>query len=122
MLPASAVVQAQTFEWAKSIGSTVLGEGHAIAVDCAGNSYVTGFFRDEATFGTTTLTSAGSRDIFVTKYDASGEVVWAKSAGGAAPDEGFGIAVDGAGNCYVTGYFEDEAAFDAITLTGNGRK
>ena len=58
-----------------------------IATDGAGNSYVTGNFEDTATFGAgepneTTLTSAGSSDILVAKYDPSGALVWAKRAGG----------------------------------------
>ena len=113
--------------WAKRAGGTSTDEGHGIAVDGAGNSYVTGDFRDSATFGpgetnATTLTSAGGDDIFVAKYEASGDLVWAKRAGGTSTDEGHGIAVDGAGNSYVTGDFRDSATFgpgetNATTLT-----
>ena len=115
--------------WAKRAGGTGLDVGVGIAVDGSGNSYVTGSFRGSPTFGPgetneTTLTSAGDIDIFVAKYDASGALVWAKRAG--APslnDFGRGIAVDGSGNSYVTGLFEDSATFgpgeiNETTLTG----
>ena len=64
---------------------------------------VTGFFDGSATFGAgetnaTTLTSAGDADIFVAKYDASGDLVWATRAGGTGTDVGNSIALDGAGN------------------------
>ena len=54
-----------------------------------------------------------------------GKVVWAKRAGGTNADIGFGIAVDGAGNSYVTGAFADAATFGAgetneTTLTSAG--
>jgi hypothetical protein len=99
--------------WAKQAGTgDISGNDHAsgsaIGVDGAGNSYVTGTFEGVATFGAgeanqTTLT--GSGDIFVAKYDSGGALVWAKRAGGADVEEAYGIAVDGAGNSYVTGLF-----------------
>ena len=117
--------------WAKRAGGTSFdGGGQGIAVDGAGNSYITGRFQGSAAFGAgetneTTLTSAGISDIFVAKYDASGDLVWAKRAGGTSRDSGEGIAVDGSGHSYVTGYFEDSATFgpgetNETTLTGAG--
>ena len=98
------------------------------------NSGVTGLFRDSANFGLgetneITLTSAGGDDdiddIFVAKYGDSGDLVWAKRAGGTSFDSGIGIALDGAGNSYVTGLFSDSATFgpgetNETTLTGAG--
>ena len=116
ILPMSPALRAQDLVWAKRAGGIRTDYGNGIAVDGAGNSYVTGAFYDSATFGPgeaneTTLTSAGSLDIFVAKYDAAGDLVWAKRAGGASFISGFGIAVDGAGNSYVTGDFDGSATF-----------
>ena len=84
-LPMSQALWAQDLLWAKRAGGTNTENALGIAVDGAGNSYVTGIFGSfsSATFGPgetneTTLTSAGFEDIFVAKYDASG----AKRAGG----------------------------------------
>jgi hypothetical protein len=116
--------------WAKRAGGASFDRGNGIATDGAGNGYVTGLFSDTATFGTgdlnqTTITSAGSDDIFVAKYDSSGALVWTKTAGGSGGDVGSGIAADGAGNSYVTGFFNGPATFGAgepsqTTLTGTG--
>ncbi len=107
--------------WAQSAGGTTNEEGHGIAVDAAGNIYVTGWFRGTANFGPFTLTSAGSADIFVAKYDGVGNVLWARSAGGTSGlDWGTGIAVDAAGNSYVTGWYTGVATFGSFTLTEAG--
>ena len=103
--------------WSVSAGGTGDDEGLGIAVDGAGYVYVTGYFSGTATFGSHTLTTNGSKDIFVAKLDSNGNWLWAVKAGGAGNDEGHGIAVDGAGNAYVTGCFEGTATFGSQTLT-----
>ena len=78
--------------WAKRAGGTDVDVGNGIAVDGAGNSYVTGRFRDSATFGAgetneITLTSAGSDDIFVAKYGVgSGSITIEKATNGVDAD------------------------------------
>ena len=106
--------------WAKQAGGTNDDDGCGIAVDDNGNSYVTGFFKESATFSTTTLTSRGDYDIFVAKMDSNGNWLWAKHAGGASYDGGKGIAVDYNGNSYVTGDFKGSATFGTTTLTSSG--
>ena len=110
--------------------STYLGgigedNGQGIAVDKSGNTYVTGNFAGTAAFGGTSLTSAGDRDIFVSKISSAGAVLWGQDMGGPAEDVGFDLAVDRAGNIYTTGYFTGTADFDPgpatfnLTATGN---
>lgn len=110
---------AGSFAWVKQIGGTGTDIGHAMAVDGEGNSYVTGYFFGSATFGPgVTLTVPGGysiADMFTAKHDTAGALVWAKQAGGVATDVGAGIAVDGAGSSYVTGYFVGTAWFDSAT-------
>ncbi|HOY85609.1 MAG TPA: SBBP repeat-containing protein [Candidatus Syntrophosphaera sp.] len=108
------------FLWAKHAGGAAYDEGHSIALDSSGASYVTGLFHGTADFGSTSLTSNGYNDIFVCKIDASGNFVWAKQAGGTGLDNGYGIAVDNLGNCYVTGSFNDSATFGSSTLISSG--
>ena len=81
---------------------------------------MTGGFQGTATFGSHTLTSNGDKDIFAAKLDPSGNWLWAVNAGGIRYDWGIGIAVDGAGNAYVTGDFEGTATFGSHTLTASG--
>ena len=120
----------QELDWARQAGGIGRDDGRDIAVDGAGNSYVIGNFSDTATFGPqesnqTILTSAEDPDVFVAKYDNLGALIWAKQAGGTGWENGSGIAVDGAGNSYVTGYFDGTAIFgtgevNETVLTGKG--
>ena len=106
--------------WAKRAGgSTDSNVGIGIAVDSSFNAYVTGYFTgSSADFGNTTLNSSGSSDVFVAKLDSSGDWLWAKRAGGAAVDDGSGIAVDSSGNAYLTGgFFGSSADFGNTTLS-----
>jgi hypothetical protein len=83
--------------------------GCAIAVDAIGNAYVTGQ-TDSGNFPTTpgafqTSYGAGYMDAFVTKLNAAGSaLVYSTYLGGSGYDWAGGIAVDAAGNAYVTGY------------------
>ena len=107
--------------WAQRAGSSPGDDtGFAIAVDGSGNALVTGEFLDTAEFGEATLTSTGSYDAFIAKYDAQGNVVWAERAGGSGIDSGEATAVDGSGNALVAGVFRGTAEFGAATLTSAG--
>ena len=106
--------------WGKATTSSSQSTGNDIAVDAAGNSYVTGFFSSAATFDAISLTGAG-KDIFIAKYDPSGTAVWAKSANGTAEDMGMSIAIDASGNSYMTGYFKGNSiVIGGTTLTNSG--
>lgn len=87
----------------------------SVAVDSLGNVYSTGWFTGTADFdpgpGSFPLTTSSGRDIFVTKLDPQGNLLWALRFGGSGSDEGSSIAVDNAGRVYVTGIFLNN--FDA---------
>jgi hypothetical protein len=76
-----------------------------IAVDNAGNAYVTGATTaaDFPVLAGPDLTFGGVGDAFVAKVNAAGTFVYAGFIGGSGDDAGFGIAVDSGGNAYVTG-------------------
>ncbi|MBI3987840.1 MAG: hypothetical protein HY343_13020 [Lentisphaerae bacterium] len=105
------------FVWAKAIGGTSDETAYSVEVDAAGNIYATGSFKATVDFdpgpGIYNLSSAG-QDVFVSKLDASGNLVWAKSMQGTsnAAGEGVSIALDASGNIHTTGYFKDTVDFD----------
>src|SRR5437588_2630085 len=81
--------------------------GYGIAVDGSGNAYVTGYTISTnfpTTAGAFQTTPSGNNDAFVAKINPSGSaLVYSTYLGGNANDNGYGIAVDGSGNAYVTG-------------------
>jgi hypothetical protein len=118
--------RAQTFLWAKSsvgTGTSVTGDvTNSINTDASGNVFITGFFSNSTiAFGTTTLTNISNRNIFLTKYDSNGNVLWSKSAGGPNSDEANSVSTDASGNAYITGDFQSpNIAFGTTTLTNTG--
>jgi len=109
--------------WAKSFGSAAENDvAHSISVDIEGNIYTAGTFQDSADFdpgtGETWLKSQGNYDIFISKLDSNGDVVWAKSMGGIGGDLAKSISIDNEGFVYTTGQFRDSADFDP----GDGTK
>ncbi len=80
--------------------------GNAVAVDVAGNIYVAGTTTstDFPTFKAAQPTIGGAGDAFVAKISADGShVLFATFLGGKGNDEARGIALDSAGNIFVTG-------------------
>jgi PKD repeat protein len=105
--------------WATCAIVTQNGYGHSIAIDSAGNSFVTGRFSETATFGSNSLTSSGLEDIFIAKMDIDGNWLWATQAGGTSNDNGNSITIDTAGNSYITGFFKGTAIFGLHSLITN---
>ncbi|MEO8614531.1 MAG: SBBP repeat-containing protein, partial [Luteolibacter sp.] len=109
-----------SFCWARNYGGRLLDSANGVAVDAQGNGYVVGSFQGTATFGSTTLVSAGGQDIFLAKLNAQGELLWVKQAGGTGDDVGYGVAVDTDGNALITGYYIQSATFGQTTISHTG--
>jgi hypothetical protein len=88
-------------------GGEFIDDGRGVAVDGNGNAYVTGY-TESFNFPTTPDVYqdqiSGGGDAFVTKFSPSGTLVFSTYLGGGNGDGAWGIAVDGSGNAYVTGY------------------
>lgn len=107
--------QVPSWIWAKNGLQNDEARGYSIASDTSGNIYVTGdFWSVSITFDTITLNSKGDTDIFIVKYNSSGKVIWAKSAGGNGYDHSASIATDKNGNVYITGKFYS----DTMNISG----
>jgi hypothetical protein len=126
-------VPSVTLQSALSVDSSGGVQPFGIAVDTAGNTYMTGAFSGTADFdplhpGTDgVLTASGSRDAFVAMYAPDNSLVWARQMGGSNSsnnygglDRGVSIQIDGSGNVYVTGTFAGTGVFGSFNLTSAG--
>ena len=108
---------AQAHLWSKRFGDTSLDLGQSVTIDGSGNVFVTGAFGGTANFGGGDFTSAGAKDIFLAKYDASGTHLWSQRFGDTSDDFGLGITVDGSGNIFLVGSFRRTVDFGGGGLT-----
>ena len=119
-------IHAQNFEWARMMGDTTEDFGNSIAVDAAGNSYTTGYFQGKVDFNPGTnpgdtfkLKSFGKKDIFLTKLNKDGNLIWTKQMGGHGDDIGTAVAISKSGYVYAMGSFNDTADLDPGTGVQN---
>ncbi|MFX0060803.1 MAG: SBBP repeat-containing protein [Candidatus Hermodarchaeota archaeon] len=127
-------------EFSTYLGGNVEDNGQAIAVDTAGNSYITGY-TNSTNFPTQTAYQASKNsfeDVFAAKLNSSGNgLVFSTFLGGSGSDYAYGIAIDTFGYTYVTGATDSgnfptptgfdpssNGGFDAfvtkLSTTGNG--
>jgi hypothetical protein len=114
--------------WAKGAGGSVDDYIHSSTTDASGNLYVTGYYNSPSiSFGASQLlvNTDGwgvTYDMFLAKYDTSGNLLWAMSEGGGyGDDKGYSITTDSSGNVYVTGnYSSPTITFGATTLSNAG--
>lgn len=111
-------------KWVKSPSSDGYSEGRAISVDRNGNVFIVGTYAGKnLVFPGYVLPASveGNTDVFVAKFNSSGVLVWVKKAGGENSDYAGGIAVDYAGNCFITGSFYSKSMiFDQVAVSRYG--
>ncbi len=112
--PAGTAIVYSTF-----LGGSGIDQAGDIAVDGAGNAYIAGVTASTTFPGVTGSSiqpaNGGGRDAFVTMIDPAGTtIVYSTFLGGSGDDGGFDIAVDGAGNAYITG-FTTSTTFPGVT-------
>lgn len=128
----SAVAQFEvpTLDWAKHYGGSSEDRLWDTAVDSLGNIYTVGDFKAtvsvSALDGTTSLTSSGYNDIFLQKFNNSGDLLWAQSYGRWEADFGTTVEIGPDGFVYVAGLFsktvdfDNSANYNALYGTDNG--
>lgn len=125
LVPAFVVSHAQPFDWQWSrAGTGNLMEPLVVdmAVDADGNAYLVGNFYGTITYGSLpSAIAVGQSDVFVVKYAPDGTPLWLAQGGGSSWEEATGIAVDTAGNAYITGSTSSPTAdFGSTTLSLQG--
>ena len=102
-----------TKQWTKQLGSTAMDEGLGITTDSNGNIFVTGLTYG----GLDGNSSSGISDVFLVKYNSSGDKQWTKQFGTSSDDTGWSVELGGDGYLYLSGY--THGGFDNNTNAGS---
>ena len=106
--------------WAKSFGNTGDEVPSDMEIDSNGFLYVLGYFESPTlNFDTITLVNSSmnrAKEIFVTKFDSNGNVIWARSFGSHSEEWPHSITLDNINNIYITGYYSGTVVFDSISI------
>ncbi|MGD9636817.1 MAG: SBBP repeat-containing protein [Pirellulales bacterium] len=114
-------------EWTRQFGTSAGDFARNVAVDGLGNAYIVG-----STTGSLAGPLAGTTDVFVAKYDATGNVEWSRQfgSGALAGDSGNDISADQFGNIYVASRlafvgpaltkFDADGNFQGTTILDSG--
>ncbi len=108
------------FIWAKQTGGNTTNWGYSITCDSKGFIYYAGVFQGKADLNpdpaaTNYFTSKGLSDIFISKLDSKGNLIWCKTLKGTQIEIINSITLDGKGNLYATGTFRDTTNFSTDT-------
>ncbi|MDX2360388.1 MAG: gliding motility-associated C-terminal domain-containing protein [Crocinitomicaceae bacterium] len=95
----------QSLDWLVSAGGALSDKGSTIAVDSDGNTFITGYYNEQAQFGPfdTGFSFSHSKEVFVAKLDPDGNFLWVTNGLNYYDDRGLGLCLDPQGNAYVTG-------------------
>ncbi|HOW65102.1 MAG TPA: SBBP repeat-containing protein [Candidatus Paceibacterota bacterium] len=106
------------FLWSRHAGGLDADEARAFTVDLQGNCLLASVSKSQIIrFGDLSITNLGAGDIVLAKYGRNGDLTWVRQAGGAGDDFASALAVDPAGNIYVTGGFASPAQFGTHAIT-----
>ena len=114
------------FLWARVISGPAEDMARGVVTEDNGNIFVVGHFTDTVVFAitqtdTVAARSEGGQDVFVVKYSAEGELMWARTGGGTEDDTATDIdRYRWSGKLYVSGGFQKRARFGSASILSNG--
>jgi hypothetical protein len=110
------------WDWAHSAGENGFDISRSLTCDESGNVYACGEYGNgNIEFGSITLNTSASSSMFLTKYDADGNVIWARTSAGSGSASAHCTTTDALGNIYVAGDFNSlSLEFEDISLVSSG--
>jgi len=113
---------AGVFKWVRQAGSDGNEVCAGIITNAAGDSFITGWFSGTSDFDNFSVTSSGTYDMFVAKYDAAGTVQWVNRGGGPTDDYGNRITLANDGGVCIGGSFRETIWVGSHQLTSMGNR
>jgi hypothetical protein len=110
-------------QWLLKAGGSSADKGNSI-ISRNNKFLITGIFSGTISFNDTSLTTEGTKDIFIACYNTSGKCLWAEkagiSSGSFAVGNGNSISFDNENNIYTGGEFTGTASFGGSNLIPKG--
>ena len=105
--------------WVQTYGGPTYGDIYGLnsKIDELGNIVLVGGFEQNQTLGSNILNELGNGDVFVSKIDSSGNVVWAKSFGSTGVDFGESLSLDMEGNIFMCIKFRNDFSIDGSSYS-----
>ncbi len=121
LLSVSAISQPISFSWAKVMGGKSSNANNiTMARDANGAVYLMGEFSGTQTFDSYSLTASGTSSIFVAKYSAGGNCLWAVKGGYNFSSAGAGRIIVSGNAVYITGTFTNFFEMGPLAVISNG--
>ncbi|MBI1841884.1 MAG: SBBP repeat-containing protein, partial [Verrucomicrobia bacterium] len=108
--------------WARRVGASQGAAGYGVAIGPDGNPGVAGEFVGAGVVEGVPLPNSGDRDVFLVKFSAAGDRMWANRYGADGADGARALTADAAGNLVVGGYFSGIVDFGGGPLAAKARK
>jgi len=106
--------------WVRNANCSSVDFGNSVTTDSENNIYVTGNYSETISFDGYTMNNYSSAyDIFITKFNKNGDVIWAKKIGSNGSDESYSIIADKQNNIIVAGSVQTVAYFDSVEISNN---
>ncbi len=108
-------------KWIRDFGGRAeYNHAWAVDTDSEGNIYMAGRVEGIANLDNTAIYTIGKSDIFLTKYDKEGNLIWFRLAGGTGWDVAHALTITENDEIYIAGIFEGKAGFGSKTVYSNG--
>jgi hypothetical protein len=109
-------------QWARQLNAFSVTIARNLAIDANGDVIMSGYFDQTCDFDNLMVVAHGAQDVFLAKFNPSGNVIWAESLGGPGMESPRSLTVDAARNIYLAGSFEQTADLGGVTLTTSGQR
>ncbi len=114
------MLHAQIWQWVQDAGGSQTDRAGGIGIDGAGNTYMVGTFQGNVAFGATIFTNGDNVGLFVARYDPRGKLDWVRTGLGRGDFRDPAIAVNAAGDVFITGSFSGTPQIQWDTLKSSG--
>lgn len=98
-------------DWVLKAGGVNIDEGQSVATDLEGNVYVAGNFQETANFDGQVLTATNENDLFLSKYNGQGKLIWVQAINGEKSESVCDIVMDSDGKLLLFGSYDGNINF-----------